>query len=53
MPRCGQNAADVFNAANIKIYKTKNLVLNENIKAFLDGELPLLEEIHEGFHKHS
>lgn len=52
LPRCGQNAADVFKAGNIKIYKTKNLVVNENIKAFLDGELPLLEEIHEGLHTH-
>jgi len=53
VPRCGQNAADVFNAANIKIYRTKSFVVNENIKAFLDGELPLLEEIHEGLHNHS
>ena len=25
-PRCGQNAADVLQAADIKIYKTKNQV---------------------------
>lgn len=51
-PRCGENAAEVFNAANIKIYKTKGLNLRENLKAFSKGELPLLEEIHAGFHGH-
>jgi predicted Fe-Mo cluster-binding NifX family protein len=49
-PRCGQNAADVFNAANIKIYRTKSSMVSENIKAFLNGELSPLGEIHEGFH---
>ena len=53
LPRCGQNAAEVFQAAGIKIYKTKNSVVAENIEAFLEGKLSLLEEIHEGFHGHS
>lgn len=51
-PRCGENAAEVFNAANVKIFKTKNLGLKENLKAFKHGELPLLDEIHTGFHGH-
>jgi predicted outer membrane repeat protein len=51
-PRCGQNASEVFNAANIKIYRTNGLVLNENLELFKDGKLHLLEEIHPGFHNH-
>lgn len=51
-PRCGQNAADILLAADIKIYKTINDNLKENLDAFEKGELPLLTEIHEGFHGH-
>lgn len=51
-PRCGQNAADVLNAANVKIYKTINDSIKENIEAFEKGKLSLLEEIHPGFHNH-
>lgn len=51
-PRCGENAADVIKAANIKIYKTINDSIKDNIKAFQEGKLPLLEEIHAGFHNH-
>ena len=50
--RCGQNAADVFNAADIRIYKIINESVEENIKAFKDGKLSLFEEIHAGFHGH-
>lgn len=49
-PRCGENAADVLKAADIKIYKTKSVAINDNIEAFIDGKLPLLDEIHAGFH---
>jgi len=51
-PRCGQNAADVINGANIKIYKTINDSLKDNIDAFDKGELNLLSEIHGGLHNH-
>lgn len=51
-PRCGQNAADVLNAADIKIYKTTNDSIEDNISAFTNGRLSVLEEIHEGFHGH-
>ncbi len=50
-PRCGENAAEVFKAANIKIYKTINDSIKDNINAFIDGKLFLLDEIHAGFHK--
>ncbi len=51
-PRCGENAADVLKAADIKIYKTQGTSAIDNINAFVDGKLSVLEEIHAGFHKH-
>lgn len=51
-PRCGKNAADVLNAAEIKLYNIKSDSVEDNIKAFADKELPLLDEIHAGFHNH-
>ena len=51
-PRCGQNAADVIKSADIKIYKTTSTSVKDNIAAFVDGKLPLLDEIHAGFHGH-
>lgn len=51
-PRCGENAADVFYNADIDIYKTTFVTLKENIDAFIHGKLPLLDEIHPGFHGH-
>lgn len=51
-PRCGENAAEVFNAANIKIYQTNGSQLKHNLQAFENGKLPLLHEIHAGFHNH-
>lgn len=50
VPRCGENAAQVLNASDIKLFKTINGSVEDNIKAYVDGELRLLEEIHEGFH---
>jgi predicted Fe-Mo cluster-binding NifX family protein len=49
-PRCGENAAEVIRAADIKIYQTKGNLLKHNLQAFEAGELELLEEIHAGFH---
>lgn len=51
-PRCGKNAAEVLNAADIKLYKTINDSIEDNIEAFIDGKLSLLKEIHAGFHHH-
>lgn len=51
-PRCGENAADVLKAAEIKIYKTTTASVKDNINFFIDGKLPLLDEIHTGFHGH-
>lgn len=49
-PRCGENAAEVIKAAGIKIYKTINNSIKDNIKAFNAGELSLLEDISPGKH---
>lgn len=51
-PRCGENAAEVIHAANIKIYKTINNSIKDNIVAFEERKLSLLDEIHSGFHGH-
>lgn len=51
-PRCGQNAADVLNSANIKIYKTTASSVKENIDAFVAGTLPLLDDIHAGLNRY-
>lgn len=51
-PRCGENAAEVINAGGLKIYKTINDSIEDNISAFIKGELSLLEDIHPGFHNH-
>lgn len=51
-PRCGENAAEVLKAADVKLYKTINDSIGDNIKAFIDSKLSLLQEIHAGFHNH-
>jgi predicted Fe-Mo cluster-binding NifX family protein len=49
-PRLGNNAADLFTAAEIKIYKTIAAPAMENIEAFHAGKLSVLSEVHSGFH---
>ncbi len=51
-PRCGQNAAEVFSAANIQLYKTTSTEVQEMINAFEAGKLAPLTEIHAGLHNH-
>ncbi|NLT15117.1 MAG: dinitrogenase iron-molybdenum cofactor biosynthesis protein [Clostridiales bacterium] len=51
-PRCGENAAEVLKAADIKIYKTITGSAMDNMEAFLNGKLSLLGEIHPGMHHH-
>ena len=47
-PRCGENAAEVLEAGEVKMYRTAR----ENIEAFKEGKLEELTEIHAGFHGH-
>lgn len=51
-PRCGENAANVLKAADIKLYKTSGDSAKANIDAFIAGTLAVLDEIHAGFHGH-
>ena len=47
--RCGQNSADVFSAAEIKIFKTQGSSAEENLRAFEKGQLEPLTHFHAGF----
>lgn len=51
-PRCGENAAAVIKAGQIEIYKSASSSIEDNISAFMDGKLPILDEIHAGLHNH-
>ena len=51
-PRCGENASEVLKSADIEIFKTTSASVKDNIDAFIDGKLSLLDEIHAGFHGH-
>ena len=48
--RCGENAKKVFDAANVKICKTKVDSAEENMQLFLKNELAPLSKFHAGFH---
>ena len=48
-PRCGQNSADVFAAAEIEIYKTRQGTAQENLTAFRQDKLEKLTHFHAGF----
>jgi len=50
--RCGENAAAVFRAGDIKIFKAQAGSALENVNLMKYGKLDLLEEIHAGFHHH-
>jgi predicted Fe-Mo cluster-binding NifX family protein len=50
--RCGENAAEVLNTANVKMYKAQDGSVAENLAKLKDGKLSLLTEIHPGFHNH-
>ncbi len=49
-PRCGQNAADVFMVAEMKIYQSTEKAAVDNLKAYQDGRLDELTHFHGGFH---
>ena len=48
-PRCGQNAAEVFNAAGIAIYKSQGSDARENMQALQAGKLDKLTHFHGGY----
>ena len=48
--RCGENAAEVFKAAGIKIYQSQAAGAAENLTALKEGKLAELTHFHAGFH---
>lgn len=48
--RCGQNAADVFQAAGVLIFKAEGAGAEENLAALREGRLEKLNHFHAGFH---
>ena len=50
--RCGENAAQVLNAAKVTMYKAVDGSVADHIAKFKEGKLSLLTEIHSGFHHH-
>lgn len=50
--QCGQNAAEVIQAAEIKMLKAVPGSIFENVTKYKNGELFELMEIHAGYHNH-
>ena len=48
-PRCGENAAEVFTAADLKIYKSAHAVAMDDLNAYLNGKLEMLTHFHGGY----
>lgn len=48
--RCGQNAAEVFKAAGMTLYKADGKTAKENLTALREGKLAELTQFHGGFH---
>ncbi len=48
--RCGENAAQVLNSAEIGLYKAQEGSVLENIEKYGEEKLKLLSEIHAGLH---
>ena len=48
--RCGENAAEVLKAAEIRIYKTEGAPVQGNLDAFRKGALQELQSFHAGYH---
>ncbi|MBU4438811.1 MAG: NifB/NifX family molybdenum-iron cluster-binding protein [Acetobacterium sp.] len=49
-PRCGENAAEVFKATKLQIYKSTIGSIQDNINAYMDKKLVVLDTFHAGFH---
>lgn len=47
--RCGQNAADIFKVAQVKIYEAQGKDAKQNLAACLNGALAELTHFHAGF----
>jgi len=52
LPRLGQNAAEVFEAGQIALYKAEFDSVKHNIELLKNRKLARLTEFHSGFHGH-
>lgn len=50
--RCGENAAEVLNSADIEIFKARAGTIQDNITGYNDGKLSVLIDIHPGLNDH-
>lgn len=50
--RLGENAANVLNVSEVRLYKSCPVSANKNIELFLEDKLEIQKEIHAGFHNH-
>ncbi|HKL57695.1 MAG TPA: NifB/NifX family molybdenum-iron cluster-binding protein [Sphaerochaeta sp.] len=48
--RCGENAAQVLQPANVQLFKALNLSVADNIAAHKQSKLEPLKEVHAGYH---
>lgn len=48
--RCGENAAQVFQAAELQIFKAEGTSARDNLAAWKEGKLSALTHFHAGFH---
>lgn len=51
-PQCGENAAKVIEKAGVRMYKSQEGLALDNINAYIEGKLSVLEDIHSGYHNH-
>ena len=49
-PRCGENSAQVFKAADVAIYQSSGANAEQNLADLKAGKLTLLGSFHAGFH---
>ena len=49
-PRCGQNAAELLQLAEVAIYHTSCKQAQANLEAYREGKLEVLTHFHAGFH---
>ena len=47
--RCGENAGNVFKAAEVQVYKSQGESMEENLEAIKDGRLQILDHFHPGY----
>ena len=48
--RCGENAAQVLQAAGITIYQSQGRTAQEDLSALAERKLPVMTHFHAGFH---